>query len=324
MNAFVPDKLRATVEAASGGQCTVLYSHQGSPSYFFILPAFRMSAIDPAYPDELHPAFIINGREVTRLFIGQYEAYALRLANRYEFLSLPGVVPTQFTRSAFTSPSPFGASVPQTMAQAGLESGVGWHLMTNAEWSAVCCWCLASSVNPRGNVVSGKDVTHRHERGVVCDPYGLTLTGSGPNSWRHNARQNGIADLVGNAWEWVPGLRTVDGEYQICRDNDAATWSGIPDDQQWYAVNKFSGALVAPGSPNTVTVDDPLDFADAPATLKAHVIVPPEIDLDGGDGVPRYAARGGDRSSGLDGSLVLLGTFGLHAARPFTARIAKY
>ena len=32
----------------------------------------------------------------------------------------------------------------------------------------------------------------------------------------------GIADLVGNVWEWTGGLRLNAGEIQILKDNDAA------------------------------------------------------------------------------------------------------
>lgn len=49
-----------------------------------------------------------------------------------------------------------------------------------------------------------------------------TLTGSGPVQWRHNGKENGIADLSGNVWEWNSGMRIFNGEIQIIENNNAA------------------------------------------------------------------------------------------------------
>jgi hypothetical protein len=85
-----------------------------------------------------------------------------------------------------------------------------------------------------------------------------TLTGSGPLAWRHDLSPYGIADLVGNVWEWVGGYRLVDGEIQIIANNDAAldrdgsAHNATTGD--WQAVLE-DGSLVAPGTALTLKWD---------------------------------------------------------------------
>jgi len=106
--------------------------------------------------------------------------------------------------------------------------GTGWHLQTNAEWSAIALWCVANSYLPRGNNNYGKDIAQAHETGTVSHRYlssgtlyqGRTMTGSGPASWGHNNTPLGIADLNGNIWEWVRGLKITDTLATIQRQNN--------------------------------------------------------------------------------------------------------
>jgi len=41
---FTKDDLRASVEAASGGKITVLYTATGQPSYMYVHPKFMLEA----------------------------------------------------------------------------------------------------------------------------------------------------------------------------------------------------------------------------------------------------------------------------------------
>ncbi|RTA38757.1 hypothetical protein EJ495_23340, partial [Klebsiella pneumoniae subsp. pneumoniae] len=85
---------------------------------------------------------------------------------------------------------------------------------------------------------------------------GLTLTGSGPVSWRHNRDYAGIADLAGNIWETVTGVRFCGGELQIMVNNDAAlyTTDHTLSSTAWKAVSGVDGSLLTPtgtGTPGT-------------------------------------------------------------------------
>lgn len=349
MEVFVPDPLRGSVEAASGGQCTVLYSRGGTPSHFFVLPAFNIEDIAPELGSGVHPAFIIRGRRVPKLFIGMYQAKFLISGQTAECASLPGMQPDLLDTGLFSQTNCLGTG--KTLLEIMAQTMPGAHIMTNLEWSAVALWCAKNSLVggfiPHGNGEYGRDVDHPWERGVPTGFHDYTLTGSGPDSWRHNNAPNGIADLVGNASEWVLGLRLVEGEIQVCQDNDAATWTqGVFGGQEWRAINFSTGALVAPGTTGTVKVeggpDQGFHFAATRAVTGGFIL--PFAEIEGVSALPphlllwslgqlpgrayvrntgtAYPARGGWFFPDSEASLF---TYDLtNASANTTVRIAKY
>lgn len=112
--------------------------------------------------------------------------------------------------------------------------GTGWGLMTNAQWSAIAIWCLMNGYQPTGNTYFGKSHDKQFQTSIRQD--GLlvgdaretaqNLTGTGPKEWNHNNSAIGIADLVGNIWEWVDGLKIQDGQIIVAENND-------PDELNW-------------------------------------------------------------------------------------------
>jgi hypothetical protein len=208
-----PDSLRAQVEAATGGKVTVLYDDKGFPSYMHVIPKFRYE--DLGFGDQLGTgvatAFVKGSSELSEIFIGQYQAQV----HDNRAVSLPGRDP----RASIT----YDAS--KTACEA---KGAGWHLMTMHEWAAIALWCKANGFSPRGNTNYGRahDATHevarRQDGGTAGESSGTAriLTGSGPASWRHDGTMGGIADLVGNVWEWQDGMKLVDGRVFASADND--------------------------------------------------------------------------------------------------------
>lgn len=90
-------------------------------------------------------------------------------------------------------------------------TGAGGHLTKNREYANVIYWMAHHGFYPLGCTVAGTASTVGQDgMGVegTKDPtvIGGTLTGTGCNVWNHNLQSNGIADLVGNRWEWVSGL----------------------------------------------------------------------------------------------------------------------
>lgn len=241
----IKDSLRQSVEAATGGQVTVMYDDKGYPSHMCRIPMFTLDTIDPTWAAVPHPAFIVNGTTKSEIWVGQYPA----IIHDNRALSLPGHDPA--------------ASINFDTADTRCkDKGAGWHMMTNAEWAAIALLAHKAfgADTIRGNTNYGRDYLATYETAPRQDGdspgtasgTARTLTGAGPASWRHNGEPSGIADLVGNVWEWQRGMRIVDGEIQVIADNNAADntvdntatgpWKAILED----------GSLVAPGTAGTL------------------------------------------------------------------------
>lgn len=241
----VPDTLRKSVEAASQGKNTVLYTAKNQPCYMVVIPKFTVQSIDASLGTGTHPAFIVGGVEKDALYIGQH----LGISRNAEMLSLPGVDPgNSLDHDQFVS-----------LARA---NGTGWHVMSNVEWAAVMLWSWKNGTQPRGNTNNGKSSDVTTEYGVRGDGIApgtasgnaRTQTGSGPTSWRHDNTPFGISDLCGNVWEWTPGMRLNAGEINIISNNDAAlnATDMAAGSAAWKAIDGATGALVAPGTAGTV------------------------------------------------------------------------
>lgn len=251
----VPDTLRKSVEAASNGKNTVLYTAKGQPCYMTVHQRTDYANVAAALGLANHPAFIVGGAVKSELFLGMHIGASVN----GEMVSQPGLDPiNSITHDAAV-----------TLVRA---NGAGWHLMNNVEWSAVGHKCLLDGYTPRGNTNYGRSSDLLTERGVTSStsnaslaPIGRlapttgnytnrTFTGSGPASWRHDNTPFGMADLCGNVSEWAPGMRLNAGEIQIIADNDAALSATdfSAGSAAWKAIDGATGALVAPGSVGTV------------------------------------------------------------------------
>jgi formylglycine-generating enzyme len=210
---IIKDPLRASVEAASGGRATVMYDDLDQPSYMVRIPKFMRQDIHADFGTGVHPAFIVDGAEKPEIWIGMHQA---RVYNN-RGCALPGLSP----------------SVSLNWDQANTyctNKGTGWHLMTNWEWAAVVLWVMKQIADgrqvsqPRGNTDDGRAHDALNETAMTTGTLGTTgdatLTGSGPNTWRHDLMPFGISDLVGNVWEWVGGLKLSDGSIFMPTDNN--------------------------------------------------------------------------------------------------------
>ena len=113
--------------------------------------------------------------------------------------------------------------------------GPGWHLITNDEWAALARQSWENDTVPTGNTNSGKSHSHPEQKGTTYqNSYGKTLAGSGPIEWNHDRTPEGVADMVGNVWEHVGGVRFLNGQVQIIPNNEAAAGADqSPDSKEW-------------------------------------------------------------------------------------------
>lgn len=200
----IKDTYRQAVEAASGGKNTVMYDDQGYPSIMVRIPKFYLDEVITGAPHQVHPAFLVGGVEKSEIWISKY----LNVVHNGRAYSLPGQDPANNLNF-------------DTCRGYCTAKGSGWHLMTNAEWAAIALWCRKAGKMPRGNTSYGASSDATYERGVKATTGSdyRTLTGSGPASWNHDGTPDGIADLCGNVWEWVDGLKLVNGRIYIHPDN---------------------------------------------------------------------------------------------------------
>jgi len=217
----VPDALRQSVEAASGGRQTVLYDDLNYPSIMSVIPAFNVETIDTDLGTGLHPAFIVNGVAKSEIFIATFKAYV----HGGRALSLPGYDPTT------------GYNFDQSKAYCTAKGG-NWHMMTNWEASALALYCIKNG-QPRGNTDYGRHHVATYETGRRQDGIApgtasgtaRTLNGSGPASWRHDGTFAGVDGLCGNINEWVDGMKLSSGKFYFPDDNYYAQAEGSWKDQ---------------------------------------------------------------------------------------------
>jgi hypothetical protein len=170
---------------------------------------------------------VVDGVAKNEIYIGAYQA----VVDEGRACSLPGVNPT--------------VSINFDNAKAAcVNKGPGWHLMTAWEWAAVALWCMKNGFQPRGNTnyLKAYDVPWETGTPAPDNPTAKTLAGTGPVSWRHDNTPFGIADLVGNVWEWNDGLKIVDGQILAPNDNDYDL-----AESAWPATGVYFDASAGPG-----------------------------------------------------------------------------
>ena len=241
------DEARFALEAATGGKNTLILDEVGMPSVMVRIPRFNWSDVMDDGADEPCSAFVVGGEVKDCIYISKY----LNIVERGRAYSLPNREPAHTL------------SIDEAR-QACARKGPGWHLITNAEWMAIAFWSRMNGTLPHGNNQYGCDIAAPHRRGVKAPPAGIpmgpykegrTFTGSGPDDWSHDGTSAGIFDLAGNVWDFVAGLRIMDGELQVIPDNDSAlNVDESPSSVRWKAVDT-SGSYVEPGSVGTYKYD---------------------------------------------------------------------
>lgn len=217
-------------------ETVVIYDNAGIPS---IMRKFSRITNAELFggTDKPHPAFVIGDEVYDEIYISVYP--------NCEINGKPYSLPFQKLWTNITN---------DDAAKACFSKGEGWHLMTAAEWGLIANISLKNGTLPHGNTNGGKYHADESEKGVLYDNC-RTLAGSGPATWTHNHKPDGVHDLCGNVWEMVRGLRIKNGKLEAAKNNDAAmdidltqegdAWQSVVDDT---------------GKPIFVSVEDGIKF----------------------------------------------------------------
>ena len=201
--------LMATALKAVCPNNEILLDNAGKPSVMVRIPKMTYAQLGMGESTALFPAFIINGQEVDEIYISKY----LNIVQNGRAYSLPGVDPA--------------ANMNFDQARSYCEAkGDGWHCMTRMEWGLLMRICEMQGFIPLGNNNYGKHSSEQFYKAIKTyddsGKTGRTATGTGPLTWYHDNSPSGIADLVGDEWEWAGGVRTVYGELQVMANNNGA------------------------------------------------------------------------------------------------------
>lgn len=216
LNISLWEAYKHAIEALSGGRNTVVFDDLKLPSVMVRVPAFAVETVDADLGTGIHPAFVVNTVAKDSFMVGMYESFVYG-SRAY---SLPYKDPTCLLD--------FDASLNMCLKknQNDTTRRVGWHMFTNWEAAALALLCIKNG-QPSGNTDYGRHHVNTNQCGVRQDGAlpGLAsgtarvLTGSGPAAWRHDGTYAGVADLVGNVWEWVDGMKLNAGKFYFPDDN---------------------------------------------------------------------------------------------------------
>ena len=181
-----------------------------NPSVMVWIEKFYLDEVIDGAPHLPHPAFCVDGKDLDGIYVAKFQSTLINGCA----CSLPDADPA--THVTF-----------EEALCACTKKGVGYHLMTAMEWGAIALLCQRNGWYPLGNNDLGKDIresefsakiSYRDAEKGIC----RVATGSGPTTWSHNQKADGIYDLNANVWEWSAGIRLVFGEVQILPANNAA------------------------------------------------------------------------------------------------------
>ena len=241
----------------------ILYDDKGMPSIMVKIPKQTYKQLGLGESEAVHPAFIVNGQEVDAIWISKYQ----NIVKNGRAYSLPNQDPAASLNL-------------DTAINYCAAKGPGWHLMTRMEWGLLILWCEKNGFIPKGNNNYGKHSSESNYKAIPTyyssGQIGRVATGTGPLSWYHDNSPAGIADLCGNVWEWMGGIRSVYGELQILANNNGAdsSHSQAAGGLEWKAIKADDGSLITPNGTGTTEGSVKMDFISSKLTYSTSITDP--------------------------------------------------
>lgn len=235
------DGNRRAVERASGGKRTIIYDDFGNANTMnvFHKTTYENLKLQSIYGTGVIQAFQkASGADFSEIFLATF------MSSGNQYVSEARQIPKY--------------SVNYDQVVAGHKAkGVGWGTLSIWDRALLVHIMESLGFQPRGNTAHGMahDATHewgqRQDDLLAGDSSGIgnILTGTGPDTWNHDGTPHGVADLVGNLWEWIYGMKMIDGRFFLDLYNNQGAESG------WVAQNAY---ITGPGTPqltNAKTAD---------------------------------------------------------------------
>ena len=213
--------LRAIIESASRGKCTVLYDTNGYPSLMRKLHIMSIGSLDSRLGDDNtpHPAFNVGGATKNVIYAGVF------LNSLYNGVPVSWFGDLPLMRS-------YSSTQSKTMCAA---KGTGWHMETIWERSLISLLTMRiqNTPKPLGNNDRGRSLTKkflcalRNEVGNAMPGSwqngDMWVNGSQPVEWTHDGTEWGIYDIIGGYHEFVDLAKSDNGLIYLNADNDFTT-----------------------------------------------------------------------------------------------------
>lgn len=243
----------------------IILDDKGMPSVMVWIPKMKINEVLSSADTSALPAFRVNGVEKDGFWFAKFQSHFYN-GRAY---SLPGEDPSASA----------GLDTFVSNNRAKVSDGKNWHEATAAEWAAIALWCHKNGCEPYGNNNYGKDsreTTYKAIPSMARDDSNRVqrvATGTGPVTWSHDGTLEGVWDMNGNVWEWLTGLRLVNGELQIIADNNASDPSCdlSATSAEWKAIKASDGTLITPDGSGTTTGSVKLDYVNSKWTYSTTI-----------------------------------------------------
>lgn len=235
------DGNRRAVERSSGGKRTIIYDAFGNANVMNVYhkTTYENLGLTASYGAGVAQAFKKDaGADFSEIFLATYQSSG-----------------NQYVSEARQIPK---YSVNYDQVVAGHKAkGAGWGTLSIWDRALLIHIMESLGFQPRGNTAHGMAHDATHEWGQRQDDMlagdssgtGNILTGTGPDTWNHDCTPHGVADLVGNLWEWIYGMKMIDGRFHLDPYNNQGAESS------WVAQNAYIDGPGTPQLANAKTAD---------------------------------------------------------------------